>query len=123
MRNLLKYIEKFKELKEIKWGGGKQDDGTIQFSFPLYPVFVHEFEEELYRLELSNATYGDTMDKNGWWDQKKMIQDIPRMNDAEVIAALTAIYRGERFCDGLINEFIKNGAIVLLLEQLKTHLE
>ena len=62
------------------------------------------------------------MNECGWYNEKKLAEDIGAMSKKEADAFLTAIFRGERFCAGLINEYVKNGIIVEILKHLsETH--
>ena len=119
MGEIIKFIEIFKNIGEISWGGGKQPDGTIQFPFPLYPTAIHDFEEVFFKSELVDRKYGDTMTEKNWWKESVMERDIPSMTQTQIGTCITAIFRRERFCDGTIEHFLKNGILVKLLEQLK----
>lgn len=44
-------------------------------------------------------------------------KEISQLNIYEVCACLTFIFRQERFCDGQIDRWIKNGKFSLLLQQ------
>lgn len=62
------------------------------------------------------------MNERGWYNEKKLAEDIGAMSKKEADACLTAIFRGERFCAELINEYVKNGIIVEILKHLsETH--
>ena len=86
------------------------------YMFLNIPYFVNPSFEQF------SFEYDRTMNERGWYNEKKLAEDIGTMSKKEAGTCLTAIFRGERFCAGLINEYVKNGIIVEILKHLsETH--
>jgi hypothetical protein len=58
------------------------------------------------------------MDEMNWWKEENMEKDIPIMSEKDVGTCITAILRQERFCDGLIQNFLEKGILIKLLDRL-----
>ena len=93
------------------WAGGLQEDGTIQFPFPLYSKEVREWIEALYDLELTDKNYINNMEKIRG-------KPIDRLTRDEILTRMTYLIRAERFCDGTIEDALNDGT----LEALSTRL-
>ena len=100
--------------------GTKED--PVQFPFPVYTEAVHELIDAVYEFiedhpEYQLRHYYEVMERYGL----KNLQDadIDSLNDEAVLALLTWVIRGERFCDGLILGNLKEGRIQHLLRRLK----
>ena len=59
------------------------------------------------------------MDARGWWDEVAMDSAIAEMSAEDVGTCITAILRRDRFSEGTILRFIKNGILAKLLARLK----
>lgn len=119
MEKLTDYIEQLKDIDKIRWESTVSDKGILSFPFPVYPKAVIEFQDAFYSSdEFKDFNYKNNMNENGWYDIDKMEKDIPSMTKNNIATCITAIIRGERFCDGRIAQFIKNGILVKLLERL-----
>ena len=108
----------------------KKNDGTmehpIQIPFVGYNSLVGEFETELYQFsnnhpEYKLTSYGTILEKNGlMWGSKEMCEAVVNKLDAQcVLALLMGAVRAERFCDGALLEFFKNGCILKWLKRLE----
>lgn len=76
----------------------------------LWTMFYEELQANGY---IDNEYRDKTMNK----DISYEIQKIDTLTLAEVTAWLTWILRGERFCYGLFQSYIDNGAIAALLNR------
>ena len=98
--------------RQVKWGGGnKLPDGSTQSGFPLYDEDVHKWISALYDLELTDLNYGTNIEKI----KDKAIDQLTR---DEIFTRMTWLVRGERFCDGLIAEWLENGSLEELCRRL-----
>ena len=100
---------------------GKPGD-PIHIPFPIYTDVVHDlikithvFVEEHPEYPLHD--YRAVMKRYGIDNLQSA--DIDSLNDEAALALLTWVIRGERFCDGLILENLKEGRIQHLLKRLK----
>ena len=102
-----------------EWRGGKQADGQVIMPYVAYDEKIGEFIQEFSRSELADRDYGEKMDARGWWDEVAMDSAIAEMSAEDVGTCITAIWRRERFSEGTILRFIKNGILAKLLARLK----
>lgn len=96
------------------WGGGKQQDGSIQLPYPFYDPVVTAF----FRLASAECwiDYGYDPAKAG-----QMLKDekfVKAGSLAQIKTMLTFCLRGERFSDGHWGAMIEQGYIRRLLERL-----
>ncbi len=101
------------------WSGGKQADGQVIMPYVAYDEKIGEFMQEFSRSELADREYGEKMDARGWWNEVAMNAAIAEMSAEEVGTCITAIWRRDRFSEGTILRFIKNGILAKLLARLK----
>ena len=97
-----------------------------QMPFVMYTRMVDEFVEDVYRFERSHQDfrlnrYGEILSQNGIeWDSKSMSSaDVSNMDAHCVMALIMGAVRAERFCDGALLGFFKDGSIRKWLERLK----
>lgn len=102
-----------------EWRGGKQADGQVIMPYVAYDEKIEEFFEEFSRSELADRDYGEKMDARGWWEESAMNAAIAEMSAEDVGTCITAIWRRDRFSEGTILRFIKNGILAKLLARLK----
>ena len=98
--------------RKVEWGGGKLHDGTQQWPFPKYDEDVTCWIDTMYDLELMDHDYLQNI-KN---IEDKPIEELTR---DEVLTRMTWLIRGERFCDGLIAEWLENGSLESLCTRLQ----
>ena len=108
--------EKCQKLPVIKthhnpWGGGLQEDGTLQFPFPIYSKSVCDWIDALYKLYLTDRDYFDHFEKI----KDKPIEELTR---DEILTRMTFLVRGERFCDGTIEKALNDGTLEALSVRL-----
>ena len=106
--------EKFGELHLMD----KTADGFIQLPFwDLAPV-AEQFIKVVYNLELLPA-----FDWPKWKNGKKMLQnkdqDFNVLNIVTLCKLLTVIIRADRFNDGLLVRYFKNGTIQKIIKALQ----
>lgn len=102
-----------------EWRGGKQADGQVVMPYVAYNEKIGEFIQEFSHSELADREYGEKMDARGWWDESAMNAAIAEMSAEDVGTCITAIWRRDRFSEGTILRFIKNGILAKLLARLK----
>ena len=119
-QNLTKYLPYFAEGQSGgQWQGGKQADGQATMPYVAYDEKIGEFMQEFSRSELVDRDYGEKMDARGWWGESAMDAAIAEMSAEDVGTCITAIWRRDRFSEGTILRFIKNGILAKLLARLK----
>lgn len=129
--NLTKYLDKFTGTEFGTWIVDKKNDGTpehpLQFPFVNYSCVVDQFIHDVYSFvdnheEMGLYSYQKVLEENGIkWNAKSMETAVVDDLDAKcVVALIYGAIRAERFCDGAILAFLKDGTIVRWLERLKT---
>lgn len=128
--NITKYLEEIEKDNFGTWIIDKKSAGTlddpIQMPFVNYTEFVHNFIEDVYRFidsnkEMGLTNYGEILNENGIeWDSESMKNvDVSVLNAKCVLALIVGAIRAERFCDGALLSFFKNGSIQKWLMRLK----
>lgn len=126
---LTKYIPMIEQNEIGHWQIDRENDGTpehpIQFPFMIYSEMVNQFVHDVYALvdqhpEWELNHYGQILEENGLrWDSKSMSGAIVEDLDARCICALlVGVVRAERFCDGALMSFFKDGSIKRWLQRL-----
>lgn len=119
-QNLTRFLPYFAEGQSGgEWRGGKQADGQVIMPYVAYDEKIGGFIQEFSRSELADRDYGEKMDARGWWDEVAMDSAIAEMSAEDVGTCITAIWRRDRFSEGTILRFIKNGILAKLLVRLK----
>ena len=127
---LTKYIPRIQTDSIGKWIIDQENDGTlehpIQMPFVDYSEIVRNFIDDVYFFEESNKDmelthYGDILKDNGIdWDTESMKNaDVSIISVQCALALIMGAVRAERFCDGALLDFFKNGYILKWLERLK----
>ena len=93
------------------WGGGTENIGVYYLPFPIYSDSVSEWIHAFYDLELADLDYIE----NGNSIEDKDINSLTR---DELLTKMTALIRGERFCDGLIATALEDGSLEKMSERL-----
>ena len=128
--NLTKYIPQLKDDSIGNWVIDRENDGTPehpkQKPFVNYSEMVHHFIDDVYDFEEKNkdfelTRYGEILEKNGLeWGSKSMSEaDVSSLDAQCVMALIMGAVRAERFCDGALLGFFKDGSIKKWLERLK----
>lgn len=126
---LTKYIPMLQENRIGVWVIDRENDGTaehpIQMPFVNYYEMVRQFINDVYTFEEQNkdmelTRYADILKENGLeWEMDDLENvDVSDLNAQCVLALVTGVVRAERFCDGVIFNFFKSGAMLKWLERL-----
>ena len=128
--NLTKYIPLIETDDIGTWTIDRENDGTpehpIQMPFVNYSEMVHRFIDDVYDFSDNNKDfelnrYGEILERNGLeWGTKSMSEaDVSSLDAQCAMALITGAVRAERFCDGALLGFFKDGSIRTWLERLK----
>ena len=128
--NLIKYLPLLEDDNIGTWIIDRENDGTpehpIQMPFVNYSEMVHNFIKDVYDFEEKNkdfelTRYGEILEKNGLeWGSKSMSEaDVSSLDNQCIMALIMGAVRAERFCDGALLGFFKDGSIKKWLERLK----
>ncbi len=128
--NLIKYLPLLEDDNIGAWIIDRENDGTpehpIQMPFVNYSEMVHNFIKDVYDFEEKNkdfelTRYGEILEKNGLeWGSKSMSEaDVSSLDGQCIMALIMGAVRAERFCDGALLGFFKDGSIKKWLERLK----
>ena len=128
--NLIKYLPLLEDDNFGTWIIDRENDGTlehpIQMPFVNYSEMVHHFIEDVYDFSENNkdfklTRYGEILEKNGLeWGSRSMSEaDVSALDGQCVMALIMGAVRAERFCDGALLGFFKDGSIRKWLLRLK----
>ena len=128
--NLIKYLPLLEDDNIGTWIIDRENDGSpehpIQMPFVNYSEMVHNFIKDVYDFEEKNkdfelTRYGEILEKNGLeWGSKSMSEaDVSSLDGQCIMALIMGAVRAERFCDGALLGFFKDGSIKKWLERLK----
>ncbi len=127
---LTKYINLLENDNAGEWICDKENDGSserpIHVPFVSYSIAVNKLEDDIYKFakesdEIVPSKYADILNANGikWGYDSMMKADASGLDAQCILALLIASLRAERFCDGALLEFIKNGAVIRWLKRLQ----
>ncbi len=127
---LTNYLAQLDGDKVGTWIIDKENDGTpehpIQMPFVNYSDMVHHFLDDVYEYvesckDLGLNKYGEILERNGLeWGAKSMSEaDVSKLDAQCVMALIVGAVRAERFCDGALLGFFKDGSIQKWLTRLK----
>ena len=127
---LTKYIPLLDQADIGIWVIDKENDGTIehpiQFPFVAYSKLVSNFIKDVgifveENSEMHLTRYGEILEACGLeWSTQSMSGAIVEDLDAKVVCALiVGAVRAERFCDGALLNFFKNGSMMRWLCRLQ----
>lgn len=127
---LTKYINLLKNDIVGEWNCDKENDGSserpMHLPFVIYSITVHRLEGDIYKFakesdEIVPGKYAEILQANGIeWGYDSMMKADASVLDAQcILALLIASLRAERFCDGALLGFIKNGAVIRWLKRLQ----
>ena len=127
---LTKYLSLLEDDNSGTWIIDRENDGTlehpIQMPFVNYSEMVHRFIDDVYDFSDNNkdfelTRYGEILERNGLeWGSKSMSEaDVSSLDTQCVMALIMGAVRAERFCDGALLGFFKDGSIRRWLERLK----
>ena len=127
---LTKYLSLLEDDNFGTWIIDRENDGTlehpIQMPFVNYSEMVHRFIDDVYDFSDNNkdfelTRYGEILERNGLdLGSKSMSEaDVSSLDAQCVMALIMGAVRAERFCDGALLGFFKDGSIRRWLERLK----
>lgn len=127
--SLTKYIEIFEADEFGTWIVDRGHRGTredpIQMPYVSYSESVNDFVDAIYNFmdthkEYNLNRYEEILVKNGLeWGTRSMEEaDVSKLDDKCVMALLMGIVRADRFCEGIILDFLKEGIILKWLKRL-----
>ena len=127
---LTKYINLLKNDNAGEWICDKENDGSserpIHVPFVSYSIAVDNLADDIYEFakesnEIVPSKYAEILQANGieWGYDSMMKADASELDAQCILALLIASLRAERFCDGALLEFIKNGAVIRWLKRLQ----
>lgn len=127
---LTKYINLLKNDNVGEWIVDKENDGSserpMHLPFVIYSITVKKLADDIYKFakesdEIVPGKYADILNANGieWGYDSMMQADASELDAQCILALLIAFLRAERFCDGALLGFIKNGAVIRWLKRLQ----
>lgn len=127
---LTKYINLLENDNVGEWNCDKENDGSserpMHLPFVIYSITVDKLTDDIYKFakesdEIVLSKYADILNANGieWGYDSMMKADASELDAQCILALLIASLRAERFCDGALLEFIKNGAVIRWLKRLQ----
>lgn len=127
---LTKYINLLKNDIVGEWSCDKENDGSserpIHVPFVSYSIAVNNLADDIYKFakesnEIVPSKYAEILQANGieWSYDSMMKADASELDAQCILALLIASLRAERFCDGVLLGFIKNGAVIRWLKRLQ----
>lgn len=127
--DLIKYLPLLENDSIGTWIIDRENDGTrehpIQMPFVNYSEMVHHFIDDVYDFNDKNkdfelTRYGEILEKNGLeWGSKSMSEaDVSVLDGQCIMALIMGAVRAERFCDGALLGFFKDGSIHKWLKRL-----
>lgn len=129
--SLTKYLDEFTGTEFGTWIFDNKNDGTpehpAQMPFLSYSSVIMHFIRDVHSFvyeyeEIGLYNYEKVLEENGIeWDMESMAKtEVDNLDAKCVIALIFGVIRAERFCEGILLIFLKNGSIIRWLERLKT---
>lgn len=127
---LTKYLPQIADDSFGTWIIDRENDGTmehpIQMPYVRHTEMVDHFVHDVYAFMEANEDfelnrYGEILEQNGWeWGSQSMSEaDVSNKDARCVMALIMGAVRAERFCDGALLRFFREGCIRKWLERLK----
>ena len=128
--SLTKYLPQLGDDRIGTWFVDHENEGTLehpkQMPFVMYTEMVHRFLDDVYEFMEHNKDfelnrYGEILNQNGieWGSKSMSATDVSNKDARCVMALIMGAVRAERFCDGALLGFFKDGSIRKWLERLK----
>lgn len=128
--SLTKYLSQLSDDSFGTWIVDRENDGTpehpIQMPYVRYTEVVDHFVHDVGVFMKANPDfelnrYGDILQQNGLeWGGKSMSEaDVSDKDGRCVMALIMGAVRAERFCDGALLAFFKDGSIRKWLARLQ----
>lgn len=127
---MTKFIPLINEDGFGEWVIDRKNDGTpehpIQMPFVNYSEIVNAFVHDVYEFEKTHpemilTRYREILDKHNieWGSDSMSHADISKLDGQSIMALIMGAVRAERFCDGALLGFFRDGSIQKWLERLK----
>lgn len=126
---LTKFIEVIEKDKIGEWIIDTESKGTlddpIQMPWVKYTDASTGFVDAVYKFNNENDecdlfNYKAILEKNGITFEESLVNvDVSDLDAQCILALIMTVVRGDRFCEGLLATFLKNGCIVKWLARLK----
>lgn len=127
---LTKLIEPLKTDSYGEWHFDNEHTGThddpIQMPFVTHTKVVHELFDAIIKFKDENpdydlARYNELLEERGLeWKHSSLVNaDVKDMDGQGIMAMLTGLLRGERFCEGSVLSALNDGTVIRWLERLK----
>ena len=128
-QSLTKYISLISKDDIGTWVIDRENDGTLEhpihFPFVNYSEMVDQFVEDVYSFcdehpEFGLNRYGEILEKNGleWGSKSMSTADVSDKDSQCVLSLILGTVRAERFCDGALMGFFKDGSVEKWLARL-----
>ena len=129
--SLTKYIPSIEKADGYgEWIIDREHAGTMedpkQMPFVAYGELAIAVEDAIYDFvdthdEMQLTRYNEILEENGisWGTESMAGADVSRLDGKAVMALLLGSVRAERFCDGALLAFFKNGSILRWLQRLE----
>lgn len=129
--SLTKYLDEFTGTEFGTWIFDNKNDGTpehpAQMPFVHYSSVIMHFIEDVHSFvyeyeEIGLYNYKKVLEENGikWCMESMAKTEVDNLDAKCVIALIFGVIRAERFSEGILLVFLKNGSIIRWLERLKT---
>ena len=129
-RIITKYIEKIRADSLGEWIIDRENDGTKDhpkhIPYVNYNDIIKEFMAEFYRysdahLEYKLNCYSEILEQNGlkWSDKEMRSADLQNLDAQGILALIMGVIRAERFNDGVLLSFLKDGSLTNWLIRLR----
>ncbi len=127
--DLVKYLEVFQSDNFGEWVTHPGHLGTSDDPIPIphvdYSDAVLDFEQAVYTMadvhpEYNLRRYRDVLEKNGldWGAESLSGADVSESDMELILAMIMGIFRADRFSEGIVLSFLRNGHIQRWLERL-----
>ena len=129
--SLTKYLDEFTGTEFGTWVVGDKSDGTLEhpleFPFVDYSIVVDQFIQDVYSFvdnheEMELHSYIKILEDNGIkWSWEPMVHaEVDHLDAQCIISLIFGAIRADRFGEGTLLAFLKDGVITKWLERLKT---
>ena len=128
--NLIKYLPLLEDDNIGNWVFDNENNVTLELPIHMpyvnYSEMVINFIEDIYVFEEKNkdfelTSYNKILKMNGIkWGQKSMAEaDVSSLDAQCIMALIMGAVRADRFCEGALLGFFKDGSIKKWLKRLK----
>ena len=127
---LTAFLPELKECKYGEWIVDNENDGSpehpVHFPYVVYGRTVDAFRDAVYQYfrehqDMEMTSYHEIITNAGLECSMDAFEkaDVSTLNGQTIMAMFIAVFRAERFCEGVILSFFKEGHIQKWLLRLK----